>query len=123
MARSFRIQSTVHGHHIYKKVLSLRVRKELPVCCESDNDHESYAVAVFKDDTIVCHVLLEISRVCWFVLQKNSREMTCQVDGNGRKSALEGKGLVVPCVYVFRGKPKACQADKCLRQARSAIVT
>ena len=31
---------------------------------------------------------------------------TCQVDGNRWRLALEGKGLVVPCVYIFRGKQK-----------------
>ena len=36
---------------------------------------------------------------------KSGSEMTCQVDGNRRRSAV-GKGLVVPCVYVFIGKPK-----------------
>ena len=31
--------------------------------------------------------------------------MICQVDGIRQRSAA-GKGLVVPCVYVFRGKQK-----------------
>ena len=61
---------------------------------------------VWKDDTIVGRVPREISRVCcFFFLQKSSSEMTCQVDGNRRRSAM-GKGLVIPCVYVFRGKQK-----------------
>ena len=38
-----------------------------------------------------------------FFLQKSGSEMTCQVDGNRRRLVV-GKGLVVPCVYVFRGK-------------------
>ena len=106
MARSFRIQSTVRGHHIYKEVWSLRVGEELPVHCESDNDHDPFALAVLKDDTIIGHVPWEISRVCCFFLQKSGSKMTCQVDGNRRRSALEGKEFVVPCVYVFRGKQK-----------------
>ena len=40
-----------------------------------------------------------------FFLQKSGSKMTCQVDSNRRRSAV-GKGFVVPCVYVFRGKQK-----------------
>ena len=30
--------------------------------------------------------------------------MTCVVDDDRRLSAVEGKGLIIPSVYVFRGK-------------------
>ena len=60
----------------------------------------------FKDDAIVGHVPREISRVCWFFLQKSGNEMTCEVDGRRWRSAVEEKGLVVPCVYIFSGKQK-----------------
>jgi hypothetical protein len=61
---------------------------------------------VWKDDTIVGHVPQEIYRVCWFFLRKSGSEIACQIDGNRRQSAVEGKGLVVPCVYVFKGRQK-----------------
>jgi hypothetical protein len=80
--RSFRIQTTVRGHHVYKEVWSPRVGEELAVHCESGNNHDPFAVAVWKDDTIVGHVPREISRVCWFFLQNSVSEIACQVDGN-----------------------------------------
>ena len=32
--------------------------------------------------------------------------MTCIVNGDKRRSEVDGKGLVVPCVYIFKGKQK-----------------
>lgn len=58
---SFHIQSTVRGHHIFKEVWSPPVGEELPVHCESNNDHDPFAVAVLKDNTIFCHVTRNIS--------------------------------------------------------------
>ena len=48
----------------------------------------------------------EISRVCWYFLHKSGSEMTCIVNGDRRQSEVDGKGLVVPCVYIFKGKQK-----------------
>ena len=33
-------------------------------------------------------------------------EMTCIVNGDRRRSEVDGKGLVVSCVYIFKGKQK-----------------
>ena len=30
----------------------------------------------------------------------------CIVNGDRRRSEVDGKGLVVPCVYIFKGKQK-----------------
>ena len=56
--------------------------------------------------TTVGHVPREISRVCWYFLHKSGSEMTCIVNGDSRRSEVDGKGLVVPCVYIFKGKQK-----------------
>ena len=32
--------------------------------------------------------------------------MTCIVNGDRRRSEVDGKGLVVPCLYIFKGKQK-----------------
>ena len=32
--------------------------------------------------------------------------MTCIVNGDRRRSEVDGKELVVPCVYIFKGKQK-----------------
>ena len=66
MARPFRIQSTVRGHHIYKEVWCPHVGEELPVHCESDNDHDPFVVAMLKDDTTVGQVPRKIPKFVVF---------------------------------------------------------
>ena len=106
MATSFRIESTVRGHHVYKASWSPYIGEELPVQCEVNNIHDDFAVAVLKNSNTVGHVPREISRVCWYFLHKSGSEMTCIVNGDRRRSEVDGKGLVVPCVYIFKGKQK-----------------
>ena len=64
MATSFRIESTVRGHHVYKASWSPYIGEELPVQCEVNNIHNDFAVAVLKNSNTVGHVPREISRVC-----------------------------------------------------------
>ena len=106
MATSFRIESTVRGHHVYKALWSPYIGEELSVQCEVNNIHDDFAVAVLKNSNTVGHVPREISRVCWYFLHKTGSEMTCIVNGDRRRSEVDGKGLVVPCVYIFKGKQK-----------------
>ena len=87
MARAFRIQSTSMG---IMEVWFLHIEEELPVHCENDNDHDPFAVTIPKDDTIVGHVLWEISQL-FFLHRKSGSEMTYQLDGNRGRSAVEGK--------------------------------
>ena len=61
---------------------------------------------VLKNSNIVGHVPQEISRVCWYFLHKSVSEMTCIINGDRRRSEVDRKGLVVPCVYIFKGKEK-----------------
>ena len=72
----------------------------------SINIHDDFAVAVLKNSNTVGHVPREISRVCWYFLHKSGSEITCIVNGDRRRSEVDGKGLVVPCVYIFKGKQK-----------------
>ena len=67
---------------------------------------DDFAVAVLKNSNTVGHVPQEISRVCWYFLHKSGSEMTCIVNGDRRRSEVDGKGLMVPCVYIFKGKQK-----------------
>ena len=106
MVTSFRIESTVHGHHVYKALWSPYIGEELPDQCEVNNIHDDFAVAVLMNSNTVGHVPREISRVCWYFLHKSGSEMTCIVNGDRRRSEVDGKGLVVPCVYIFKGKQK-----------------
>ena len=61
MATSFRIESTVRGHHVYKALWSPYIGEELPVQCEVNNIHDDFAVAVLKNSNTVGHVPREIS--------------------------------------------------------------
>ena len=106
MATAFRIESTVRGHHVYKAAWSPYIGEELPVQGEVNKIHDDFAVAVLKNGNTVGHVPWEISRVCWYFLHKSGSKMTWIVNGDRRCSEVDGKGLVVPCVYIFRGKQK-----------------
>ena len=75
-ATTFRIESTVRGHHVYKAAWSPYIGEELPVQHEVNNIHDDFAVAVLKNGNTVGHVPREISRVCWYFLHKSGSEMT-----------------------------------------------
>ncbi len=101
MATSFRIESTIRGHHIFKEVWTPTTGEELPVNVELHNAYDQHAVAVWKLGAVVGHVPTEISRTCWYFLQKVDSQIHCQVTGHQEHSQLQGKGLVVPCLYIF----------------------
>jgi len=92
--------------HGYKASWSPYIGEELPVQREVNSIHNYFAVAVLKNSNTVDHVPREISRVCWYFLHKSGSEMTCIVNGDRRRSEVDGKILVVPCVYIFKGKQK-----------------
>ena len=71
---------------------------------ESDNVFDKFAVAVLKDNIIVGHIPREISRICWYFLQKRQSSIVCRITDHRRLSDVEGKGLVVPCIYIFAGR-------------------
>ena len=59
MATSFRIESTVRGHHVYKSLWTPVMGEELNVQIEDSNIFDEFAVAVFKDGIIVGHITRE----------------------------------------------------------------
>ena len=105
MATSFRIESTVRGH-VYKSLWTPVMGEELNVQIEDSNIFDEFAVAVFKDGIVVGHIPRELARTCWYFLKKRHSRMSCKITGHRRLSEIEGKGLVVPCVYFFLGKIK-----------------
>ena len=63
-------------------------------------------MAVFKaDESTVGHIPREVSKVAWYLLTHGG-EIACEVTGRRRRSVAPGKGLEVPCIYTFLGKPK-----------------
>ena len=76
----------------------------LQVRIEEGNVHDRYALATVRADVIVGHVPREISRTAWHFLQHGGR-ISCEVTGRRKRSDVEDKGLVVPCLYTFVGRP------------------
>ena len=64
MATSFRIESSVRGHHVYKDVWSPVIGDELLVQVEEHNTFDEFAMAVMKNSDVVGHVPLETSKIC-----------------------------------------------------------
>ena len=56
MVTTFRIESTVRGHHVYKAAWSPYIGEELPVQRKVNNIHDDFAVAVLKNGNTVGHV-------------------------------------------------------------------
>ena len=101
---SFQLESSVRGHHVYKFVWTLVVGQFLQVQPEAENSHDAYAIAVILDDVDVGHLPREFSRVAFYFLQHGGR-ITCEITGSRRLSDVRNKGLIVPCLYTFWGRP------------------
>ena len=56
MAEPLEVESVVRGYHVYKDVWSAAVGTTVPCQVESFKPHDSYAVAMIKDDVVVGHV-------------------------------------------------------------------
>jgi len=101
MAESFEVESVVRGYHIYKDIWSAAVGTTLPCRQESFNPHDSYTVALIKDDVVVGHVPRNISVACSAFLRRGG-VITCTVTGVRQYSNdLPQEGLEVPCHLKF----------------------
>ena len=61
----FYLQASVRGYHAHFKESTVHVGDILDCEMEPENDHDRYAVAVKnKDEKIVGHVPIELSRIC-----------------------------------------------------------
>jgi len=54
------IEFVVRGHHVYKAIWNPVIGEELVCGQKTDNDEDSYAVAVKIEDTIVGHIPQEL---------------------------------------------------------------
>jgi len=52
---TFRIESTVHGHHVYKLRWTPGIGEELCVQAEEDGTFDEFAVPVWEDGIILGH--------------------------------------------------------------------
>ena len=97
-------ESVVCDHHVFKRIWTPVVGEVLAVAREAGNTEDRFAVAVTKDDMVVSHVPRMFSKFSWHFL-RHSGTIACEVTGRRKRSSMEGKGLVVPCLYTFNSLP------------------
>ncbi len=93
------INSIIRGHHVYKQVWTPFLGEIVSLHHESENNHDSHAVAIMKDDTVVGHTPRELSRIFSFFLEHDG-VIVAEVTGHRRF----GNGLEIPCKYRLTGK-------------------
>ena len=102
MSCMFSISSVVRGYHIYQDVWSAGVGEQLTCDREPGNRHDTFAVAVKKDEVIVGHVPRCISPICYIFLCRGGT-ISCRVTGHRRYSAnLAQGGMEIPCILTFQ---------------------
>ena len=97
MATSFRIESTVQGHHIFKDTWTPYINEELLSCSgsvEEGNVFDEHAVAVRRDERVV---------------HKRHSKMICEITGHRHDSRylsqIKGQSFEErSCTYIFEGE-------------------
>ena len=79
---TYEINSIIQGHHVYKTIWTPVLSETLEVGLENNNEHDNYAVAIFRRGSIVGHLPQEISRVCYFL---EHWSVSCRVTGHRKK--------------------------------------
>ncbi len=95
----YEIDSVVCGHHVYKTLWRPFEGEILRLSKEHCNAYDKHAVSVMKEHSVVGHVPIEFRRAVWHFLSHGG-SAHCKVTGHRKK----GKGLEVPCKFVFRGR-------------------
>ena len=67
------------------------------------NEHDPFAVAIWKDGEVVGHVPNSLSKVTSFFLNYDGNVAFCEITGR-RVNRGVGLGMEVPCVYKFYGR-------------------
>ena len=74
------VELCVRGYHIYKDVWEVIVAEQLECVREPRNVNDRYAVAVMKNEIVVCHLPKTFSRLCSLFLKRGGA-VHCQVTG------------------------------------------
>ena len=90
------------GYRVYSTIWEAASGEVLTMSQERGNVHDHFAVAVKKERLTVGHLPIEISKLCWFFIQRGGT-ITCEVTGTHRRSNLEQGGLEIPCDLTFKG--------------------
>lgn len=116
MDSELEVPCSVRGYHIYSHIWAAVLGETLVCDREPTNSKDRYAVAVKQAGIIVGHLPKKISRVCSLFLLRGG-EILCMVTGSRRYSHdLVQGGLEIPCLLLFKGKPKEVNKLKKLKQ-------
>ena len=87
----FTFASFVTGHHIYKEYWAPEIGEIIECSREPTNQHDRYAVAVYRNGEIVGHIPRSISKPCSYALLAGAtiRATVTGARQNGRKNGLE----------------------------------
>lgn len=98
-------QSVVRGYHVYKDTWNAVIGEELPCRGETSNRHDSFAVAIIKNNSVVGHVPRKSSAACSLFLRRcGTGSIICRITGGRQHSQdLPQGGPELPCVYIFKG--------------------
>ena len=125
MDHVFSVQAMVHGYHYYQAIWKAAIVGEILLCeREVGNVHDTFAVAIKQDDTIVGHCPRKIFSICSIFIRREG-SITFQVNGNRRYSQdLPQGGLEVPCILTFRTFDKTVldKAEKLITNALSTEI-
>ena len=100
-------ESFVRGYHEYMDVWDPKIGdKDVHLAPEEDNEHDSFAVAIFFQGRIVGHVPRNLSRVMNCFMKIPGCSIACKVTGK-RVNRGAGYGLEIPVSYELIGAEKA----------------
>lgn len=117
MEAHFDFLSAIRGYHIYKDRWTA-VGEQLVCKRELGNSKDRYAVAVLKNDDIVGHLPVKISKICSIFLARRG-SIVCVVSQPRRYSSdIPQGGLEIPCTIRFSGtKKEVKKLKRCLGQS------
>ena len=120
---SFSMEAMVRGYQMNESIWIAVIGEELQFQRKLGNSHDSFSVAVMKNDVIVGHMPRKISSVCSiFLLHGGS--IYCRVIGSRCYSAhLPQGGLEIPCVLTFTGNVKFQYVTKVERLLKAAFAS
>lgn len=114
MACLFRIDSMVHGYHVYKGIWDASSDIGEFICKRKPgNQNDAHAVAVTKEDVTVGHIPRTILPICSIFIRRCGA-IKCLVKG-GRQCSIDllQGGLEILCALTFEiTKAKECSKSK-----------
>ena len=103
---SLLVESVIRGYHVYKDLWDPRQGDTFNLHIEELNQHDRYAVAIrIKGDITAGHVPREILKIFYYFLRNNGT-IHGEVTGRRQQSAVDDKGLEIPCKYKFTGSSR-----------------